>query len=187
MLQYHDIDKSDIHAHFLYFCHRFKFWSATGAKYRTIWVHGRPSHWCWNKGELVFMKERLNMNCHCSCGNKICFCGTWTFIKNSTVFLKVYEPDKIPFLLMRNIKYVLRWYIWWYIDEPRTRLKFGDRAFSISAPRLWNALPHHLKDSTSCQAFKKCLKTHLVRLAHWGAVDYDSNYDFWTFYEWKWH
>ena len=35
------------------------------------------------------------------------------------------------------------------LDEPRTRLKFGDRAFSISAPRLWNALPQHLKDSTS--------------------------------------
>ena len=52
------------------------------------------------------------------------------------------------------------------LDEPRTRIKFGDRAFSISAPRLWNALPQHLKDSTSCQAFKKCLKTHLLRLAH---------------------
>ena len=75
------------------------------------------------------------------------------------------------------------------LDEPRTRLKFGDRTFSISAPRLWNALPQHLKDSTSCQAFKKCLKTHLFRLAHWGVVDYNSNYDsvqrFWTFYEWK--
>ena len=52
------------------------------------------------------------------------------------------------------------------LDEPRTRLKFGDRAFSISAPRLWNTLPQHLKDSTSCQASKKCLKTHLFRLAH---------------------
>ena len=52
------------------------------------------------------------------------------------------------------------------LDEPRTRLKFGDRAFSISAPRLWNALSQHLKDSTSCQAFKRCLKTHLFRLAH---------------------
>ena len=45
------------------------------------------------------------------------------------------------------------------LDDPRTRLKFGDRAFSIRAPRLWNALPQHLKDYTSCQAFKKCLKT----------------------------
>ena len=32
------------------------------------------------------------------------------------------------------------------LDEPRTRLKFGDRAFSINAPRLWNALPQHLKE-----------------------------------------
>ena len=76
-----------------------------------------------------------------------------------------------------------------YDQKQRARLKFGDRAFSISAPRLWNAFPQHLKDSTSCQAFKKCLKTHLFRLAHWGVVDYDSNYDnvqrFWTFYEWK--
>ena len=63
------------------------------------------------------------------------------------------------------------------LDEPRTRLKFGDRAFSISAPRLWNAHPQHLKDSASCQAFKKCLKTHLFRLAHWDVFDYDSNYD----------
>ena len=59
------------------------------------------------------------------------------------------------------------------LDEPRTRLKFGDRAFSISAPRLWNALPQHLKDFTSCQAFTKCLITHLFRLVHWGVVDYD--------------
>ena len=66
------------------------------------------------------------------------------------------------------------------LDEPRTRLKFGDRAFSISAPRLWNALPQHLKDdSTSCQAFKKCLKTHLFRLAHWGV--------FWLWLKlWQW-
>ena len=35
------------------------------------------------------------------------------------------------------------------LDEPRTRLKFGDCAFSISAPRLWNALPQHLKDIVS--------------------------------------
>ena len=52
------------------------------------------------------------------------------------------------------------------LDEPRTRLKFGDCPFSISAPRLWNTLPQHLKDSTSCQAFKKCLIAHLFRLTH---------------------
>ena len=86
-------------------------------------------------------------------------------------------------------KPVMRDFWNWVICTVNQNRSFGDRAFSISAPRLWNALPQHLKDSTSCQAFKKCLKTHLFRLAHWGVVDYDSNYDnvqrFWTFYEWK--
>ena len=112
------------------------------------------------------------------------------------VLLRVYKA--LNGLALKYIKELLvpykpRRHLWseakGLLDEPRTRLKFGDRAFSISAPRLWNALPQHLKDSTSCQAFKKCLKTHLIRLAHWGVVDYDSNYDnvqrFWTFYEWK--
>ena len=35
------------------------------------------------------------------------------------------------------------------LDEPRTR--------------LWNAHPQHLKDSTSCQTFKKFLKTSQAR------------------------
>ena len=62
-------------------------------------------------------------------------------------------------------------------DVPRTGLNFGDCAFSSCAPRLMNALPQHLKDSTSCQAFKKCLKLHLFGLAHRGFVDNHSNYD----------
>ena len=30
---------------------------------------------------------------------------------------------------------------------PRTRLKFGERAFAVSAPLAWNNLPHELKIS----------------------------------------
>ena len=63
------------------------------------------------------------------------------------------------------------------LDEPRTTLNFGDHAFSSSVPQLWNALPQHLKDSTSCQAFKKSLKTHLFMLDHCGFMNYNSNYD----------
>ena len=65
----------------------------------------------------------------------------------------------VPYKLRRHLRSEAKG----LLDEPRTRLKFGDRAFSISAPRLWNALPQHLKDSTSCQAFKKCLKTHIFQ------------------------
>ena len=46
--------------------------------------------------------------------------------------------------------------------EPRTKLiSYGDRAFSSIAPRLWNKLPHSLKQITKLDKFKKDLKTYL--------------------------
>ena len=45
---------------------------------------------------------------------------------------------------------------------PRTRRHWGDRAFSVAAPSLWNALPQHLTlSSMTTAAFKVKLKTHL--------------------------
>ena len=46
--------------------------------------------------------------------------------------------------------------------QPRT-VKYGDRAFSICAPRLWNSLPNDLRCCTSLDSFKKDLKTHLFK------------------------
>ena len=44
---------------------------------------------------------------------------------------------------------------------PRTRRCWGDRAFSMAAPSLWNALPHHLTLSPmSTATFKVKLKTY---------------------------
>ena len=49
---------------------------------------------------------------------------------------------------------------------PRTSLKtYGDRAFSVIVPQLWNKLPNSVKDCSSVSAFKKALKTHLFRKA----------------------
>ena len=46
--------------------------------------------------------------------------------------------------------------------EPRSKLRFGgDRAFSVSAPRLWNALPRHMRDIMQLDLFKRQLKTLL--------------------------
>ena len=43
---------------------------------------------------------------------------------------------------------------------PRTKLStYGDRAFYAAGPVLWNALPHHVKDSTLVATFKTALKT----------------------------
>ena len=49
--------------------------------------------------------------------------------------------------------------------EPRSSMKtYGDRAFGVAAPRLWNKLPSSVKDKPSVNAFKKALKTHLFRI-----------------------
>jgi hypothetical protein len=40
---------------------------------------------------------------------------------------------------------------------------YGDRCFSIAAPKLWNNLPVGLKDSPSLNIFKKDLKTHIFK------------------------
>jgi hypothetical protein len=49
----------------------------------------------------------------------------------------------------------------------KTRLKtFGDRAFSASAPKLWNDLPTYVKDCDTIDLFKTGLKTHLFKIAY---------------------
>ena len=49
---------------------------------------------------------------------------------------------------------------------PKSRLyTYGDRAFSVVAPRLWNQLPLELRSVTSADQFKTQLKTYLFKLA----------------------
>ena len=50
------------------------------------------------------------------------------------------------------------------LQTPRSRLRtYGDRAFAIAAPRLWNMLPLNLRQLDSESAFRKKLKTHLFK------------------------
>jgi len=42
---------------------------------------------------------------------------------------------------------------------PRSRLKFGERAFSIAAPRAWNSIPADLCATLNAATFKKNPKT----------------------------
>ena len=43
---------------------------------------------------------------------------------------------------------------------------YGDRAFSVCAPKLWNSLPENLRMAKSLETFKKNLKTHYFKLAY---------------------
>ena len=52
------------------------------------------------------------------------------------------------------------------LSVPRTNLtRYGDRAFSVAAPTLWNALPRNLRSTKSLAAFKRDLKTYFFTLA----------------------
>ena len=43
---------------------------------------------------------------------------------------------------------------------PRTRTKFGERAFCVSGPTIWNSLPESLRAITCTATFKRHLTTH---------------------------
>uniref|UniRef100_UPI003AAD8E98 uncharacterized protein n=1 Tax=Centroberyx gerrardi TaxID=166262 RepID=UPI003AAD8E98 len=52
------------------------------------------------------------------------------------------------------------------LKTTRTKLRtWGDRAFSVAAPSLWNALPIHIRQAKTLPSFKQALKTHLFKLA----------------------
>lgn len=49
---------------------------------------------------------------------------------------------------------------------PASRLKsYGNRAFSVFAPRLWNSLPLSIRSAQSLGQFRSLLKTHLFSTA----------------------
>ena len=48
------------------------------------------------------------------------------------------------------------------LDEPMAKLKtYGDKAYSVAAPKLWNKLPLDIRLSSSVSVFKTNLKTCL--------------------------
>ena len=51
------------------------------------------------------------------------------------------------------------------IPKVKTSVTYGDRAFSVAAPKLWNNLPSSIKQSSTIDKFKSSLKTHLFKVA----------------------
>ena len=51
-------------------------------------------------------------------------------------------------------------------EQPRTRLKLGQRAFSYAAPAAWNSLPQTLQQMSNTDSFKRHLKTFLYQQAY---------------------
>lgn len=78
------------------------------------------------------------------------------FYKTAPIYLQeivqIYEPKRS---LRSNDKDLF--------TIPFTKSSICDRAFSKSAPVLWNALPIYIKRSDNINIFKKRLKTHLFQ------------------------
>jgi len=67
--------------------------------------------------------------------------------------LETYKPTRSLRSSSRNLLVI-----------PRSRLKsYGDRAFSASAPKLWNDIPEAIKCSENLDSFKRNLKTYLFK------------------------
>ena len=48
------------------------------------------------------------------------------------------------------------------LQETRVKCRYGDRAFSHMAPKLWNLLPNYIREQHNTILFKKQLKSFLI-------------------------
>ena len=48
---------------------------------------------------------------------------------------------------------------------------YGDRAFSVAAPKLWNSLPASIRITSSLDAFKRKIKTYIFHDAFYSSFD----------------
>ena len=53
------------------------------------------------------------------------------------------------------------------LEEPNFNMKtYGQRAFSVAAPRLWNKLPFEIRACSDVDIFKSKLKTFLFKMVY---------------------
>ena len=63
-----------------------------------------------------------------------------------------------PYVPTRNLRSSERH----LLQVPHTSThSYGERAFQVAAPTLWNSLPIHIRQSPTIHIFKKLLKIHL--------------------------
>ena len=55
-------------------------------------------------------------------------------------------------------------------EQPRTRLKFGERCFVFAGPAAWNSLPSSIQQLSDTESFKRHLKTVLFQRCYGSIV-----------------
>ena len=73
--------------------------------------------------------------------------------KTNSAWIETYKPTRSLRSSSRNLLVI-----------PRSELKsYGDRTFSVSAPKLWNNIPETIKCSVDLNTFKRNLRTYLLK------------------------
>jgi len=65
-----------------------------------------------------------------------------------------------------NSENVLFWVLFTFVGTKSHTAMYREKSFRVSALRLWNELPDHIKLAASRDIFCKVLKTHLFKLAY---------------------
>ena len=79
-----------------------------------------------------------------------------SFIKLTATYISDILSVKIVNRELRNNKGLL-------VLEHTPNSAFGERAFSVAAPKLWNKLPFAIRNIDNVNRFKKELKTYLFQ------------------------
>ena len=113
-----------------------------GSKYDHITPLRRELHWLLVEQRIVFKILLLTFKSLNDLGP--------SYVRD---LLQAYKPTRSLRSSTRNL-----------LVTPRSRLKFyGDRAFLVCTPKLWNNLPEHMKCSLNLTSFKSNLKTYLFK------------------------
>ena len=80
---------------------------------------------------------------------------TWKIVNGfSPSYLRQLISDYVPSRNLRSSGTGM-------LTTRRVKCSFGEKAFAVNAPLLWNALPSNIRNAGSLHSFKRGLKTHL--------------------------
>jgi len=105
-----------------------------------------------------FIVRQLMNNFHCALSTLL-HCS-FTFLNRSTTITTTIHIDRQTVDILFTVCLLVCFcnFVW----LPRTCRRFGDRAFTVAAPRVWNSLPTDIKvHRSTTTSFKRRLKTIL--------------------------
>jgi hypothetical protein len=74
-------------------------------------------------------------------------------------------------LTMHSSSHSLRSNDQYMLKVPKSKNKYGDRAFRVAAPKLWNALPLGIRKLPTVPQFKRSLRTHMFITCYGHIID----------------